>query len=162
MERSEGASGHPVAPRACGLRVVIGYGNELRRDDGAGPWVARAVAARELPGVVALDAHQLLPEMAEVLADARLAVFVDATVAQDATGVAVEPVEPRLDQGSVSHFGGPGALLAMTRHIYRRCPRAWLVTVPAHDVALGESMTPATRALCEAAVRMVVQLVTDP
>ena len=31
--------------------VVIGIGNDHRRDDGVGPAVARAVAARSLPGV---------------------------------------------------------------------------------------------------------------
>ena len=52
--------------------VVIGYGNELRGDDGAGPRVARAVAAHNLPGVQIITAHQLTPEMADGLAEARV------------------------------------------------------------------------------------------
>src|SRR5690242_2835552 len=64
--------------------VVIGYGNDIRGDDAAGPLAARAVAAWGAPGVRALAAHQLTPELAEALAAAELAIFVDAGVAPPA------------------------------------------------------------------------------
>jgi hydrogenase maturation protease len=43
--------------------LVIGYGNELRSDDGVGPRVARAVAEWRLPGVEAIAVHQLTLEL---------------------------------------------------------------------------------------------------
>src|SRR5262249_10360792 len=46
------------------------YGNELRGDDGIGPRVARAVEGWGLPGVTALSAHALVPEMAVAVAGA--------------------------------------------------------------------------------------------
>ncbi len=44
--------------------LVLGYGNELRGDDGLGPLVARTVADANIPGVRVLTARQLLPEFA--------------------------------------------------------------------------------------------------
>ena len=38
--------------------LVIGYGNELRGDDGVGPWVARSVADWQVAGVEAVAVHQ--------------------------------------------------------------------------------------------------------
>ena len=46
--------------------LVIGYGNELRGDDGVGPRVARELSPRlgVSFGVSAIDVHQLMPELA--------------------------------------------------------------------------------------------------
>src|SRR5262245_1795360 len=60
--------------------VVIGYGNDLRGDDAVGLRAAQAVAAWDMPGVCGLAVHQLTPELAEILAGAALAIFVDARV----------------------------------------------------------------------------------
>jgi Ni,Fe-hydrogenase maturation factor len=64
--------------------LVIGYGNDLRGDDAAGPRVAELIGARELPGVRAIASRQLTPDLAEQLARADLAVFVDAYPAAEA------------------------------------------------------------------------------
>ena len=73
--------GHPI--------VVIGYGNELRGDDAIGPAVAEQVAAWGRPDIRAIATRQLLPELAEDLARASLAIFVDARPLVDTTGAAV-------------------------------------------------------------------------
>ncbi len=65
-------------PEARRGALVIGYGNTLRSDDGAGPFVARALEARVPAGTRILDAHQLTPEMAIDISVATRVVFVDA------------------------------------------------------------------------------------
>src|SRR5262249_51109422 len=60
--------------------LVIGYGNELRGDDGVGPAAARAVAAWAEPCVQAIATHQLTPELADAIAGAEEVVFVDARI----------------------------------------------------------------------------------
>ncbi len=117
--------------------LVIGYGNELRRDDAAGPLAARVVASWALPGVEAISSHGLMPEMAEPLSRAERAVFIDA-----AEGVSVEalPVAPE-GTPALGHAGGPGWLLGLARRAFGRAPQAWLVTVPAADLGHGEGMT---------------------
>jgi len=64
--------------------LIIGYGNTLRGDDGAGPRVAEVVAGWSLPNVRAISAAQLTPELAEALAGAEVVIFVDAQVSQAA------------------------------------------------------------------------------
>ena len=50
--------------------IVIGYGSSLRSDDAAGARAAAAIADWGLPGVRAMDAQQLTPELAEPLSSA--------------------------------------------------------------------------------------------
>src|SRR5262245_33122909 len=90
--------------------VVIGYGSELRGDDGIGPRVAEAVGARGWPGVRALALHQLTPELAEVLAGARVAVFVDARAGGGDGAIEVCRVGPAGAGCAMTHAGSPGVL----------------------------------------------------
>src|SRR5690349_11507086 len=63
--------------------LVIGYGNDLRGDDAVGQRVAMAVARWRRPGVMAIAAHQLTPELATWLVRAKFAIFVDASYVED-------------------------------------------------------------------------------
>jgi hydrogenase maturation protease len=140
--------------------VVVGYGNDLRGDDGIGPRVAAQVEALGWPGVRALVVTQLTPELAEVLAGARLVVFVDACV-----GPAREPVEvgrggppERRAGGSLTHTGSPGALLALARELYGRAPETWWVTVAGEGFGLGEGLSESAERHCRAAVERIEAL----
>ncbi|HKI36616.1 MAG TPA: hydrogenase maturation protease [Candidatus Baltobacteraceae bacterium] len=124
------------------MYLVIGYGNELRRDDGVGPRVARTVAAWGVPGVLAVALPQLTPELAEAVAGASEVFFVDASAGND-TGVRVRPVRPEVEQPLLGHTSSPPALLALAEVLYGRRPRAWLVTVPAPDLDFGEELSSA-------------------
>jgi hydrogenase maturation protease len=121
--------------------LVIGYGNELRGDDGLGPAVAEAVAALGLPHVECLAVRQLLPEMAERLTDARLAVFVDARVGPGEHAVEVTRIEPVESAGLMAHAADPRALLALTRAVYGRAPGAWLVAVRGYHFEFGDGLS---------------------
>jgi hydrogenase maturation protease len=141
------------------VNLVIGYGNPLRRDDGAGPEVARRIEALGLPGVEVIEAHQLLPEYAEPLSRAERAVFIDATVEETATSVEVRPIHPRADASLAAHASDPEALLAVALLIFDHAPDAWLVTIPGIDFSLGESLTPETQSACILACEKVRGLV---
>jgi hydrogenase maturation protease len=77
--------------------VVIGYGNEVRGDDGVGPRVARVVAGWQLPHVKALAVHQLLPELVESFAEASAVVFVDASLGSGARSLRTVMLQPERD-----------------------------------------------------------------
>ncbi len=140
--------------------LVIGYGNELRRDDGAGPRLARAVAALRHPGVRALTAHQLTPELAEALSTADRAVFVDAR--PGGASVRVESVAVATGRAALAHATGPGWLLGLTEAAFGRRPTAWLVTVPAVDFRFGRGLSaPAGRALT-VALAEILNLANSP
>src|SRR4051812_6978155 len=115
--------------------LVIGYGNELRGDDGVGPRVARVVQGWKLPGVSALAAHGLTPELAEPIGRADAVVFVDATAGGD--GVEVTELTPG-PAPRLGHASDPRWLLTLAEALGVRAPRAWLVAVSGCNFGLGE------------------------
>jgi hydrogenase maturation protease len=149
------SSRHAIVPR--GAVLVIGYGNTLRGDDAAGPRAASAVASWDLPGVIAKAVPQLTPELAEPLATAHRAIFVDARLAAEGELVEVLSIEPsgRGLGAALGHVADPRRLLALTRTAYGTCPRSWLVTVPAADFSLGEGLSPAAERGLEEALRQI-------
>ena len=125
--------------------LVIGYGNAIRGDDGAGLRLAEAVEALHLPGVRVIACHQLTPDLAEPLAGARAALFADARPAIDEAPVEIFPVLPETKGGFSLHSGSPAGLLALAQALYGRCPPAWCVAIPAVDFNLGEMLTETAR-----------------
>ncbi len=143
--------------------LVIAWGNPLRGDDGAGPAVARTVAARG--GATVRICHQLTPELAADVAAAGRVVFVDARAGPtgragaSARGVRVRRLRKQhMPPVAVTHALAPEALLALARALYGAAPPAFLVTVPGARFALGAGLSPSVRRLIPAAARAVVRL----
>lgn len=130
--------------------LVIGYGNTLRSDDGVGPKVVEAVAALELRGVRTLTSDLLTPELADPVAAAQAVVFVDAAV--DAPHeVQLRPLAPAESSQIMAHAADPRTILALARDVFGHAPRAWWLTIPAENMAIGETLSPlALRGLQEA------------
>ncbi|HSK92123.1 MAG TPA: hydrogenase maturation protease [Euzebyales bacterium] len=136
--------------------LVVGYGSDLRGDDAAGRHAAEAVGDRALPGVRVLSLPQLLPEVAVDLAGCHAVVFVDASVVDDA--VRVQRLAPAAPDWRLTHHLTPPRLLALAAAVGRAPAHAFMVTVPAADVALGTALSPATAAALSDAVDRVVAL----
>jgi hydrogenase maturation protease len=136
--------------------LVIGIGNPLCGDDGAGPAVVAALPVS--PHARYLDVHQLLPELADDIARARRVIFVDASVT--ATAVTVRRVAPTEGRGLRSHVLSPQALLRLCQEAYGTLPRsAWVVEIPASGFDLGAGLSPHTRQGVDAAVEAVARLI---
>jgi len=134
--------------------LVIGYGNTLRRDDGVGPKVAEAVAALALPGVRALACPLLTPELAEPIARADTVIFVDAAV--DAPReVRMRRLAPAASSQIMAHAASPATLLALARDVFGHAPEAWLLTIPAKDLGIGEQLSALAQRGFELAVKRV-------
>ena len=134
--------------------LVIGIGNTLRRDDGAGWFFAKALAdqlQRAGVSVHLLLQQQLTPELA--IDAAELApdqiVFVDASLdVQEATLTEVTPshAAPVLD-----HRLDAAALVTLMRRLYGVRSKSWLVQTPALDFGHGEGLSEkAKEGLCAA------------
>ena len=151
-ERNQAQSRPDVKPevKVWAQIVVIGYGNSLRRDDGAGLVLAQEVVDYwERVGIPArlITDTQLLPEMAAQLADD----FIEAVVFADTsapTGAATEISSIRITEVSLDsptarmgHHLDPTTLLVYTALLYGRYPRAWLVTIPGTDFSHGEGFS---------------------
>jgi hydrogenase maturation protease len=145
--------------------LVLGWGSPLRQDDAAGAAAAEAVAARHDPRVDARALHQLFPELAEPLAAAELAIFLDARVAGPDEAVTVVPLDgepaPGAAPPALGHTADALDLLGLSQSLYGRRPRAWLVTIPAAELGMGEGLSPAARAGVAAAVEAVRRLIDE-
>ena len=134
--------------------LVIGYGNELRRDDGVGTKVAAAVAEWKLPRIEAIDCQQLTPELTEPISLAAHVVFVDAAL--DAGGsIQIREIEPDQNSQVMTHATNPRALLALAKQAFGRCPPATWLTIPIQDVDFGEELSPLARQGLEIAMEKI-------
>jgi len=146
------------------VRLVIGYGNPLRGDDGLGWIVAQRLkeAVREdhaLADVVVLVEHQLTPELAEQIGRARRVVFVDAREGDRPGRVACHAVAPsEADTVAFSHDVNPPALLALARLLYGRSPGAVAVSVDGGDFGYGTALSDAVRAAVPKTVQQVLAI----
>lgn len=109
--------------------LVIGFGNDFRGDDGVGPEIAKRVDALQLRNVRALCVHQLTPELAEEISAVGQVFFVDCWKGLRPTPIVIEPLTADGAELHGTHVVDPRALLALSRVLYGRAPRAWLVTV---------------------------------
>lgn len=141
------------------MRLVVGYGNTLRRDDGVAAVVCAEVAARGLAGVRVEVVHELVPEVAAWVAEADGVVFVDAAV--DGSGVTVRPVGEPDGASPLSHAGGPAEVVRLAERAYGRRVEAWVVTVGVVELGVGEGLSADVAALVPRAVDAVVQLVAE-
>jgi hydrogenase maturation protease len=137
--------------------LVIGYGNERRRDDGVGARVAAAVTEWNLYGVQTIACHQLTPELTEAIASAGHVVFVDATLG---AGGSVQCSEIAPDENSqvMTHATDPRSLLELAKQVYGRCPTASWLTIPIQDVDFGEELSPLARQGLRAALKKIRSL----
>jgi hydrogenase maturation protease len=129
--------------------VVIGYGNSLRGDDGAGPFVAN-----HIPGAIAC--HQLTPELAEPISKADRVIFVDAHAGVPAGQISIRPVAPC--PSSLLHRCDPATLLAWSQQLYGRAPEAILIGIGAGSFDLGEGLSPQARRGAHKALRAIPEL----
>ncbi|MCL0081779.1 hydrogenase maturation protease [Dehalococcoidia bacterium] len=153
--------------------LVIGFGNVHRRDDGVGFMVINSV--RERLGRPPLDAeddgfddlgheidtillHQLVPNMAEMIAGYDLVIFVDAHVGIIPELLREEEVIARCKTTIVPHQLHPGMVLALAHQLYGGQSRGVLLSIRGYDFDFGEGLSPQTAALVPSAVNRVLAL----
>jgi hydrogenase maturation protease len=124
--------------------LVIGYGNELRGDDGVGPRVAATVGGWNLDGVRAIVCPLLTPELADAISQARLAIFVDAAM-DPPHEVRLRKLEPNESSQIIAHAADPRTILALARDVFGHAPQAWWLTIPASKLDFGPRLSPETQ-----------------
>jgi len=153
---------------------VIGYGNSLRSDDGAGCRVSDIVASWDLPYVRSLTVHQLNPELAEPISQSELAIFIDACVSSNdpsskrrksAPVVQVKRIAVSKQLGfmpvaELGHHSDPRSLLALAQQVYGEAPVAYSLLLPAVNWEFGEQLSVVTRKSIEQAVDFLRNLCT--
>ncbi len=142
--------------------LIIGYGNTLRGDDGAGQRIAEMVSEWGLDGVRSLPVHQLTPELAEPISTAKLAIFVDAYPDSDSQGLQVLGLEGEEgnDTGFTTHNCDPRSLLQMAKFLYGSAPPAWWLLVPAVNFDFGEEFSAITQQGVAEALSKIKELIS--
>lgn len=141
--------------------LIIGYGNTLRRDDGVGVMVAEAVAELDLPGVQTITRHQLVPELAEPVSQARAVVFVDADVKTKGEAI-LSLIKPTPNAQILAHAVDPRSLLTLSKQMYGRSPKAWTLSIPVEDMGFGDGLSPLAEAGRSMAVKLILNLAQKP
>jgi hydrogenase maturation protease len=136
----------------------------LRSDDGFG-WHASRLLAEELSGGDAevITCHQLTPELAERLSQAKRAVFIDADAQGKPGEIHRRAVRPQVPaSSSFTHSCTPAGLLASAQRLYGHRPPAVVITVSAQSFAFGDTLSPVVSAALPEVVGQVCREVRSP
>jgi hydrogenase maturation protease len=138
--------------------LIIGYGNALRGDDGAGYLAAELLRERiRDPKVEVLSVQQLTPELMEAASRARRVIFLDSSVVGRAGKYSRIPLRPSPACSRFTHQVTPESLLAGAQALYGRTPEAELYTIPGKFFDVGQELTPSVRRAVETLVAELVE-----
>ena len=148
------------------LRLVIGYGNTIRQDDGVGYRVAEFLAQHppslDFCDLKAIAVHQLTPDLAAEVAQATEVIFVDMVPVSlpDSPGNEVRAVEGGAfapdwcaklqplngqtapSQTRLGHLSDPQAILQLSDRLFGGNPQGYWLLIPGACWDMGEELSP--------------------
>ncbi len=135
------------APSGAGAVVVIGVGNEFRRDDGAGPAVLARLRDLAPPGVRLVITDGEPTRLIDAWAGTALAVVVDAVRAEPPRPgtvhrFVVDGPGARAGRAASSHGFGFGDAIALAAALDRMPARLIVHAIEAADLTQGPGLTP--------------------
>lgn len=155
-----------MTPHGAGRRVVIGIGNDYRRDDGFGPLVIAGLADRQahdrrLAGVDLRLSDGEPTRLIDLWTGADLAVLVDAVLDDDHH--AGERHELAVDElggaGSASSHGvSLGSTVALGRVLDRLPRRLVVLAVSGSEFGFGQGLTPPVAAAVPPVIERACEL----
>jgi hydrogenase maturation protease len=159
-----------VSPRSAGPRVVIGVGNEYRRDDGLGPLVVAGLAGRQpsdhrLAGVDLRISDGEPTRLIDLWTGATIAVVIDAVLDEDHhAGRCHELVldtfhELAGDAPAGSHAVSLGSTVALARVLDRLPRRLIVLAVSGTAFGFGQGLTPPVAAAVPSVIERACVLV---
>jgi hydrogenase maturation protease len=151
--------------------LIIGYGNPDRADDGAAWHILKQLAARlELPepgqDIDSLGQRedspdlmctlQLVPEMAELIAEYDRVCFVDAHTAAYPDDFHSETIEGKFQTSPFTHHMTPETCLALAETLYGHAPTAVVISVRGYQFEFSPTLSSRTAKLAEAATKHLI------
>jgi hydrogenase maturation protease len=126
------------------LVLVIGYGNDLRGDDGVGCEAARRLEFAVTPVLArVLSVHQLLPELSEPVSRAAHVIFIDADAALAPGEIRRRTIVPSQPvNAAIGHHQTPEEILRLARDLYGHAPPAALWSVGGENFGYQEGLSP--------------------
>ena len=139
--------------------LIIGYGNQSRRDDGVGWFVIEQLAALDLPGVELETGQQLEIESAETISRFDTVIFVDAAIPEAPEPIRRDVVTPNFQSHAVAHYMTPADVLSLCKTLYNREPRAVLFSIRGRDFNFGTTLTPEVEQAARDGVKQIVEII---
>ncbi len=151
--------------------LVLGYGNPDRQDDGVAWWIVRQVALmlnlstpsadepvvtdpkQDLTLMVAL---QLLPEMAEIVAQNERVIFVDAHTGAIEENLSVLKLTADYKASAFTHHLTPETCLSLAEELYDSSPEALLISVRGYSFNFSTDLSATTLVLAFQAVEHIL------
>ncbi len=161
--------------------LIVGCGNESRRDDGVGLYVMQALArhwglssdeedlahmqgeAQTAAGPATLELrfeHQLDLVLADDLGSVDLFVVVDAHTGPHVEALRRVDVGPGYETSMTTHHLTPETLVGLSMALHHRAPRAVVFSVRGYDFNFGSELTPQTQAAADEAITQICDLVS--
>jgi hydrogenase maturation protease len=136
--------------------IVIGVGNELRRDDGAGPAVVGELRSRSLEGATLAVSDGEPSRLLDLWAGADLAVLVDAVPSADEPGRVRElDAVGDVGSGTSSHALGLGIATRLGEALGRMPAAMRVYLIEGADFGFGAGLSPrVVRAVTDVADRI--------
>jgi hydrogenase maturation protease len=144
--------------------LVIAVGNRSRGDDALGPALLDGLREEGVGERVELvEEFQLQVEHALDLVGRRAVLFVDASRAPVAGGVALTPLVPQAGHPPASHALAPAAVLGVYQQVQRGpAPPAWLLAIQGEAFGLGEGLSAAARQRLAHALGLAMGWIAGP
>ena len=139
--------------------LILGYGNQNRRDDGAGWFILEQLAALNLPNVVLETSHQLEVESSETISRFDAVIFVDAAIPEAPEAIQRTVVTPNFQSHAVAHYLTPADVLSLSKTLYGREPKAVLFSIRGRDFNFGTTLTPEVEQAARDVVKQIAELV---
>jgi hydrogenase maturation protease len=140
------------------MKLLVGYGNTMRQDDGVGWQIAAQLAPHYTnTAVQVIQTHQLMPEIAATIATVSGVVFVDAELGTSPGKIQVKALTPASTAGD-THSLGPAEMLYIAQTLYNACPPAHLVTITGQAFDFGDSLSDPVRDAIPEAIAQIKRL----
>ena len=139
--------------------LIIGYGNQSRRDDGVGWFILEQLAALNLPGVVLETSQQLEIEASETISRFDAVIFVDAAIPEAPEAIQRSVVAPNFQSHAVAHYLTPADVLSLCKTLYGREPKAVLFSIRGCDFNFGTTLTPEVEQAARDVVNQIAEIV---
>ena len=143
--------------------LIVGIGNEIRQDDGIGPYCLKLL--KHMPAyannklVDCLTVHQLDITHCTTFADYGLIIFIDAAAGDSPQSVRVEEIKPKPQpRNFTSHIGSIYDILSLTQSLYGVTPKGYLVAVSGLSFEVGEGLSHTALKNATIAIQIVQEL----
>ena len=128
--------------------IILACGNSLRGDDAVALHIARELRAGFCePDTVVQASTQWAPEQAEVISEAELVIFVDASAVLPTGAVESKRISPKPEApSSFSHGCSPEGLLALAKQLYGAVPaNSFLISIGAQSFEFSAELSEAAK-----------------